>query len=79
MSNFVSLNGRLYCGLDILEFAKIQMFRKDIDEWEKFTVTTGKTTPNGGGQSSWYDFNYDGLTNADDKAIIETNMGKSCK
>ncbi len=53
--------------------------QKDIDEWEKFTVTTGKTTPNGGGQSSWYDFNYDGLTNADDKAIIETNMGKSCK
>jgi hypothetical protein len=53
--------------------------QKDIDEWEKFTVTTGKTTPNGGGQSSWYDFNYDGLTNADDKAIIETNMGKTCK
>ena len=53
--------------------------QKDIDEWEKFTVTTGKTTPNGGGKSSWYDFNYDGLTNADDKAIIETNMGKTCK
>ena len=52
---------------------------KDITEWAKFSATTGKTTPNGGGQSSWYDFNHDGLTDTDDKAIIESNMGAICQ
>jgi hypothetical protein len=52
---------------------------KDVSEWAKFSATTGKTTPNGGGQSSWYDFNHDGLTDTDDKAIIESNMGAICQ
>lgn len=50
----------------------------DIDEWETFSATTGITTPNGGGKSSWYDFDYDGDTDLDDKAVIEGNMGKRC-
>ncbi|MCB5363783.1 sulfatase-like hydrolase/transferase [Pusillimonas sp. CC-YST705] len=29
-------------------------------------------------QSSWYDFNHDGKTDATDRAIIEKNMGKTC-
>jgi arylsulfatase A-like enzyme len=53
--------------------------QKDIDEWEKFSTTTGKTTPNGGGKSSWYDFDYDGDTDLDDKGTILANMGRTCK
>ena len=51
----------------------------DIDQWNVFSATTGTTTENGGGKSSWYDFNLDGLTNAADLQIINDNMGKRCK
>jgi len=33
---------------------------------------------NGGG-SSWYDFNYDGLTNEDDLAVIQQHLGTDCR
>jgi len=44
----------------------------DLDEWQKWSTENG-------GHSSWYDFNHDGFTNTDDKAIIEQNMGKNCR
>lgn len=31
-----------------------------------------------GGASSWYDFNYDGLTNEADLAVIEQYLGTNC-
>lgn len=46
--------------------------QKDLDEWLKFSKLNG-------GHSSWYDFDLDGLTSLSDKAIIETNMGNTCK
>lgn len=52
--------------------------QKDLKGWKKFSSTTGATTANGGGQSSWFDFNLDGLTDAADKQIIEDNLGKRC-
>lgn len=47
------------------------VFGMDIQWWQYFS------TLNGGG-SSWYDFNFDGLTNADDLAIIQQHMGTNC-
>src|SRR5690606_5917803 len=42
----------------------------DLDEWAYWA------DPNqGGGASSWYDFNHDGITDDPDKAIIEANLG----
>jgi hypothetical protein len=32
---------------------------------------------NGGG-SSWYDFNYDGVTDESDLAVIQQHMGTNC-
>lgn len=53
--------------------------QKDIQGWNKFSSTSGKTTANGGGQSSWYDLNLDGLTDDQDKQIILNNLGNKCK
>lgn len=44
----------------------------DIAGWKQYSTLNG-------GQSSWYDFNHDGLTNEADLAIIEQNMGKDCR
>jgi len=52
---------------------------EDLQKWQKFAATSGQTTPNGGGKSSWYDLNLDGLTNNADKKIIQKNLGKVCK
>ena len=43
----------------------------DLDAWAFWAAETG-------GQSSWYDFNQDGLTDDLDRAIIEDNLGVSC-
>lgn len=45
---------------------------KDLENWQTFSTSNG-------GNSSWYDFNLDGLTNEDDRLIIEQNFGKKCK
>ena len=53
--------------------------KKDVEGYKLFSKTSGVTTPNGGGLSSWFDFNYDGLTNDLDYQIIIDNLGKRCK
>lgn len=47
------------------------VFGLDVQWWRYFS------TLNGGG-SSWYDFNYDGLTNEEDLAVIQQHMGTNC-
>lgn len=42
----------------------------DLDDWQSFA--------DGSGLSSWYDFNLDGLTNDEDKATIDDNLGLVC-
>jgi len=44
---------------------------KDMIGWLKFRDLNDA-------QSSWFDFNLDGLTNEDDATIIEQNFGKRC-
>jgi hypothetical protein len=53
--------------------------KKDVEGYKLYSKTSGNTTPNGGGLSSWFDFNYDGLTNDQDLQIIIDNLGKHCK
>ncbi len=43
---------------------------QDLANWQKFSSTWGL--------SSWYDFNFDGLTNDADRVIIEQNLGTRC-
>lgn len=43
----------------------------DLEAWAFWAEETE-------GQSSWYDFNYDGLTDNVDRQVIEDNMGVSC-
>lgn len=45
--------------------------QKDLDAWDFWRDKTD-------GQSSWYDFNFDGLTDELDKQIIIDNLGVSC-
>lgn len=44
----------------------------DVQGWRFFATSNG-------GQSSWFDFNFDGLTNLEDLDIINANFGKRCK
>ena len=44
----------------------------DLDHWKALSVLNG-------GQSSWYDFDHDGLTDAADLAIIQNNLGRRCE
>lgn len=44
---------------------------EDLANWEHFSTHNG-------GNSSWYDFNHDGKTDAADRAIIEENLGRQC-
>jgi hypothetical protein len=44
---------------------------KDIVDWQFFRVLSG-------GLSSWYDLNFDGLTDEVDLAIIQQNLGTNC-
>jgi hypothetical protein len=43
----------------------------DVVNWKFFRIISG-------GQSSWYDFNFDGLTNAADRSIIQQHLGTNC-
>ncbi len=43
----------------------------DVQWWQYFS------TLNGGG-SSWYDFDYDGLTDSADLAVVQQHMGTNC-
>ena len=45
--------------------------QKDLDEWAFWQQETN-------GKSSWYDINLDGLTDEDDRTIIENNLGVTC-
>lgn len=45
---------------------------RDIEGWTRFSRENG-------GRSSWYDFNFDGLTNEADLEIIHANMGRDCR
>ena len=45
--------------------------QRDLDNWQELSLLNG-------GQSSWYDFNHDGKTDADDRTIIQNNMGRTC-
>src|SRR5690606_13240455 len=52
----------------------LQVDQTDLDEWAHWA------DPNqGGGASSWYDFNHDGITDEADKAIIEANLETQCQ
>ncbi|HSF33590.1 MAG TPA: sulfatase-like hydrolase/transferase [Candidatus Tectomicrobia bacterium] len=44
---------------------------KDIEDWKFFSALSG-------GLSSWYDLNFDGLTNEADLAIIQQHLGTNC-
>ncbi|MGH8224952.1 MAG: sulfatase-like hydrolase/transferase [Gammaproteobacteria bacterium] len=46
--------------------------QEDVDNWQFFSQFTGQQN------SSWYDFNLDGLTNDQDLQIIEQNLGADC-
>lgn len=49
--------------------------QKDLDNW---TELSQLNLYEGVAQSSWYDFNHDGKTDAADRAIIQANLGKTC-
>jgi hypothetical protein len=44
---------------------------KDLVDWQSFRSLSG-------GTSSWYDLNFDGLTNDADRTIIRQNLGTNC-
>jgi arylsulfatase A-like enzyme len=46
--------------------------QKDLDNWKELNGLNNA-------QSSWYDFNHDGKTDAADEQIILKNMGRTCK
>lgn len=46
--------------------------QKDLDDWAYYSQLNG-------GRSSWYDFNYDGLTDDADRRVIEQNLGRNCR
>lgn len=52
----------------------LQVDQTDLDEWAHWADPS-----QGGGASSWYDFNHDGITDDQDKAIIEANLGSQCR
>ena len=44
----------------------------DLADWNVFQALAQ-------GQSSWYDFNLDGLTDSADHAVIQQSLGTKCK
>ncbi|RUO43740.1 hypothetical protein CWE15_00615 [Aliidiomarina taiwanensis] len=48
--------------------------KKDLEEWAYWADTEA-----GRGLSSWYDLNHDGITDEDDRYIIQDNMGSDCR
>ncbi len=51
--------------------------QQDLDNWKFFFQHTDKQDPSDQ-NSSWYDFNLDGLTNDADESIIESHLGAHC-
>lgn len=49
----------------------------DLANWEELSGLNLHPTE-GYAQSTWYDFNHDGKTDAADRAIIEANLGRTC-
>src|SRR5690606_7587101 len=47
----------------------------DLNNWAELSQLN---LNNGVAQSTWYDFNHDGKTDAADRAIIEASLGKAC-
>lgn len=47
--------------------------QQDLDNWEFFSTFPGDSN------SSWYDFNFDGLTNDEDRQVILDNLGADCR
>ena len=43
----------------------------DLQDWQVYA--------DGGGASSWYDVDLDGLTNEKDRLLIERNLGTDCR
>ena len=72
----ITRNGKS-AGLDDVEdgdTAKITTKKvdgKDLVAWKFFQTLSD-------GQSSWYDFNLDGKTDAADRAIIKQHLGMNC-
>ncbi|MBX6316868.1 sulfatase-like hydrolase/transferase [Pigmentiphaga sp.] len=50
--------------------------QQDLDNWAELSQLNKYE---GVAQSSWYDFNHDGKTDDADRAIIQNNLGKTCK
>jgi len=50
--------------------------QKDLDNWMELSRLN---LHEGVAQSSWYDLNHDGKTDDADRAIIQANLGRSCK
>lgn len=48
----------------------------DLDNWAELSRLN---LYQGVAQSSWYDFNHDGLTDEADRRIIQSNLGKRCE
>jgi hypothetical protein len=48
--------------------------QQDIKNWALFSQV--QTTPSQ--SSSWYDFDFDGVTGASDLSKIQSNLGKRC-
>jgi arylsulfatase A-like enzyme len=47
----------------------------DLTDWQFFSISR-----NSSGQTpSWYDFNHDGKTDADDEAVIQQYLGTNCR
>ncbi len=52
----------------------LQVNDTDLNEWAYWADPA-----QGGGYSSWYDFNLDGQTDEADREIIQANLGKDCR
>jgi len=53
--------------------------KQDQRDWAKFAaLPPNPLPPDAGNTSSWYDFNFDGLTDGKDLEIIHRNLGTKC-
>ena len=52
----------------------LQVYLTDLDEWAHCADPRQCVVA-----SSWYDFNHDGITDDQDIAIIEANLGSQCR
>jgi hypothetical protein len=47
----------------------------DLMNWQMFSISRDAN----GDSPSWYDFNHNGMTDQDDKAVIEEHLGTNCQ